>query len=255
MRNILNKAGAFALAGTLTFGVSVALVSVPRPAHAIPVVCTNCSTIFNQILEYAQAVETQINTAEQLATQIQQYEDMLKQGLPLGDSRFGRITADIMRLQSVYQQGLALAGRLANFDDQFRDQFGDYNDYLEEVGESPEYMEENYEQWSEQGLDQMRVSMKAAGMNVSAIAKEDQMLAQLVQRSASAEGRLQAIQAGNEIAAQQVQQLQMLREMSYAQIQAQSTWYAQNIERQSIDDAFTAQYRNGAPQNSAAGSF
>lgn len=66
---------------------------------------------------------------------------------------------------------------------------------------------------------------------------------------------MQAIQVGNEIAAQQVQQLQKLRQMLDAQIQSQSMWYAQQIERQTIDDAFREQYRSAPVQNSAAKEF
>lgn len=254
MRNMFVKARVLPLAAALTFGVGFYVVA-PSPAHALTVYCSNCSTVFSQATQVAKEIEIAINTAEQLRTQIQQYENMLKQGLSLPSSMFNRITSDIQRLQSLYQQSKALAGSLSNFDERFRDQFGDYNRYLSQNGQNPGYMTANYKRWSEQGFDAMRVAMQASGQNVSAIASEDAMLAQLVARSQSAEGRMQAIQVGNEIAAQQVQQLQKLRQMLDAQIQSQSMWYAQQIERQTIDDAFREQYRSAPVQNSAAKEF
>ena len=102
----------------------------PGPAQAITVYCTNCSTVFSQATQVAKEIETAINTAEQLRTQIQQYENMVTQGLALPSSMFNRITGDIQRIQQLYQQSKALSGNLSNFDQRFRDQFGDYNRYL-----------------------------------------------------------------------------------------------------------------------------
>lgn len=254
MRNMSVKARVLPLAAALTFGVASYVVA-PSPAQAITVYCTNCSTVFSQATQVAKEIETAINTAQQLETQIQQYQNMLTQGLSLPSSMFNRMTGDLQRLQSLYQQSKSLAGSLSNFDERFRNQFGDYNRYLTQSGQNPGYMTDNYKRWSEQGFDSMRVAMQASGQNVSAIASEDAMLSQLVARSQNAQGRMQAIQAGNEIAAQQVQQLQKLRQMMDAQIQSQSMWYAQQIERQTVDDAFRQQFRSAPVQNSAAKEF
>jgi P-type conjugative transfer protein TrbJ len=227
----------------------------PGPAKALTVYCTNCSTVFSQATQVAKEIETAINTAQQLQTQIQQYQNMVTQGLSLPNSMFNRITGDFQRIQQLYQQSKALAGNVANFDQQFRNQFGDYNRYLSQVGQSPTYMQDNYKRWDEQGSDAMRVAMQSAGMNVSAIADEDAMMAQLVARSQNAQGRMQAIQAGNEIAAQQVQQLQKLRQLLNDSVQSQSMWYAQKIERQAVDDAFVQSFQGGRVVRAGSKSF
>ncbi|EFH32335.1 predicted protein, partial [Brucella abortus bv. 5 str. B3196] len=59
-------------------GLGVSLYMAPAPAYAI--YCSNCSTFYQQMYEYAEAVNTQLNTAQQLQTQIQQYDNMIKQG-------------------------------------------------------------------------------------------------------------------------------------------------------------------------------
>lgn len=255
MRNIFNKAGRqLSLAAILSFGVAFSLVGVPQPARAFFVTCTNCSTTFQQAEQYAKELETAINTAKQLETQIKQYQDMMKQGLSLPNSMFGRITGDLQRMQALYQQSKALSGNLSNFDQKFRQHYSDYDTYLQRNGQSADYMQDNYKRWSEEGFDAMRVAMQSSGQNVSAIDDEDAMLSQLVARSQNAQGRMQAIQAGNEIAAQQVQQTQKLRVMLNAQIQSQSAWYAQNIERQTLDDAFRQKFRSVPVQHSSYGS-
>lgn len=250
MRNMFNKSRALALAGSLVFGA--ATFGLSSSASALTIYCTNCSTTFQQATQMAKEIETAINTAATLQNQIQQYNDMLKQGMSLPSSMFNNITGDLQQLTSLYQQSRALSGNLSNFDSQFRNQFKDYNSYLTQGGRSASYMQSNYQRWNEQGFDNMRTAMRASGMNVSSIANEDALLAQLVQRSQTAGGRMQAIQAGNEIAAQQVQQMMKLRQLLDTQIQSQSMWYAQQIERQTVDDAMRQQYRATAVQRGGA---
>lgn len=230
---------AFALASALAFSGT----SQPVPASAFTVVCTNCSTTFQQAIQMAKEIETAINTAQQLKTQIDQYNDMLRHGRALPSTLVRRMTNDLQRLQSLYRQSKALSGGMADFDSEFRRQYKDYDSYLTQNGKNATYMQDNYARWSEEGFESVRVAMHAAGMNVSSLDDEDELLAQMVERSKSAEGRLQAIQAGNEIAAQQVQQMMKLRQLMNTQIQSQSMWYAQELERQTIDDANRQQRR------------
>ncbi|MEN5458740.1 P-type conjugative transfer protein TrbJ, partial [Klebsiella pneumoniae] len=58
-------------------------------------------------------------------------------------------------------------------------------------------------------------------------------------------GRMQAIQAGNEIASQNVQQLQKLRDLIATQINMQGNYMAQQQDRVQLDDALRQQRRSG----------
>lgn len=230
-----------------TTGFSIGASYAP-PARAVAFVCVNCSTVWNQMMEYAKAVETSINTAQQLQTQIQQYNNMLKQGMSLPDSMFNSFTSDLRRLQGVYEDSRSLAHSMSNLDQQFRDQFKGYEDYLSSIGQGSNNMPDRYEKWAASGFDNARTAMEAVGMNVSTFEAEDALLSSLVQRSSSAQGRMQAIQAGNEIAAQQVQQLQKLREMIAANVTLQANYVAQQTERAAVDDAFRESFYS-APLN------
>ena len=246
-RKLRNSALAALVTATMfTFGASYA-----PPARAIPVVCVNCSTMFQQILQHAKEVETALNTAQQLQTQIQQYNNMVQQGLSLPNSMFGSITGSINQLRGIYNQGSSLAYSMSNLDSKFRDQFKGYDSYLSSIGQASANMPGSYKKWSDASFDNARSAMEAVGMNTSTFATEDAMLSNLVQRSQTAQGRMQAIQAGNEIAAQQVQQLQKLREMMAASVTLQSNYIAQLTERQAMDDAARAKFRAGNVQNSS----
>ncbi len=71
------------------------------------------------------------------------------------------------------------------------------------------------------------------------------MLDQLVSRSQSAVGRQQAIQAGNEIAAQNVQQLQKLRDLVATQITLQGNYMAKQTEQEAVKDAASERFWGG----------
>ncbi|MEX8139969.1 P-type conjugative transfer protein TrbJ [Acinetobacter baumannii] len=248
MNNTLNTKKNRFLSAVLSGAIVATGLSIAPTTPAYAIYCSNCSTFYQQMFEYAEQVNTALNTADQLRTQIQQYNDMIKQGMQLPDRIFNQITADLDRVKGVYQDAQSLGRNISNLDSRFREQFKGYESYLQSQGRSSTSMSQQYKKWATQGLDNARTAMKAAGINTSSFASEDATLNQLVSRSQSAAGRMQAIQAGNEIAAQNVQQLQKLRDLVATQIQLQGNYMAQMQERQSMDDAFRDNFRKGTVQ-------
>jgi len=254
MHSILIKKlrnGAVSAAVTLAV-IGSGLTVAPTPAHAI--YCANCSTFYQQMFEYAEQVNTALNTAEQLSAQIRQYQNMVAQGVSLPNTMFGRITQDLQQVISVYNRSQALGRNVANLDSSFNTSFPGYQAYLTRFVNSSgratgTNMQSQYKKWSENGMDSVKTSMAAANMNTSTFDAEDAHLEQLVARSQSAVGRQQAIQAGNEIAASNVQQLQKLRDLLATQVQMQGNYMAQEVERKGVDDAIRAQRRGGELQD------
>ncbi|HEJ6919865.1 P-type conjugative transfer protein TrbJ [Serratia marcescens] len=238
----LRKFGRSAALALAIASLGVGPYMAPTPAYAI--YCSNCSTFYQQMYEYAEAVNTQLNTAQQLQTQIQQYDNMIKQGMSLPSRMFNSITGDLQRVASVYNSAQSLGRNISNLDEQFRQQFKGYDSYLNSIGQGQNNMPQRYRDWAQSGFDNARTAMQAAGVNTSTFEDENAMLDQLVSRSQSAVGRQQAIQAGNEIAAQNVQQLQKLRDLVATQITLQGNYMAQQNERQSVSDASEQQFRS-----------
>lgn len=237
---ILNSTLAAALMAVVGAGT---FFTPNQEAKAVTFYCANCSTFYQQMFEYAEQVNTALNTADQLRTQMQQYDNMIKQGMQLPDRVFNQISADLERVTGVYKDAQSLGRNLSNLDTKFKEQFGNYDSYLKANGQPTGNV---YKKWSEQSLSNAKTAMKAVGVNTSSFASEDAMLSQIVNRSQNATGRMQAIQAGNEIAAQNVQQLQKLRDLTATQIQLQSNYMAQQDERKGMDDAFSQKFREGS---------
>lgn len=223
------------------------------PSAAYAIYCSNCSTFYQQMLEWAEAVNTQLNTAEQLQTQISQYNNMVTQGVSLPNSMYGSIAADLRNVANIYTRSQALGRNIQNMDSQFSTQFPGWQSYLNQAASSSQVpasqtMPDRYEKWSQQGRDNVRTAMQSADMNTSTFESENSQLDRMVSRSQSAEGRMQAIQAGNEINAQNVQQLQKLRDLMATQINMQGNYMAQQQNRVDLDDALRQQRRSGTIQ-------
>ena len=137
-----------------------------------------------------------------------------------------------------------------NFDERFMRQFSGYENYLRTIGNGTVDMGGRYRQWSDYGMENIRTAMKSAGFNVESISSDNDLLDTMLSRSSSASGRLQALQAGNEIAALNVQQLTRLRDMFSSQITLQANYMATQTERQAMDDALAEEMRRSRIRNS-----
>lgn len=221
--------------------IAMAVYIAPAPAYAI--YCSNCSTFYQQIFECAEAVNTALNTAEQLQTQMQQYQSMITQGTGLPDSMFGSIAADLKNVMNVYDRSQGLGRQIQNIDSQFKTAFPGFNSYLNQAANSAESpTQDRYQTWSEQGRDNVKAALEAANLNTSTFESEGEQLDRMMTRSQSAVGRMQALQAGNEIASQNVQQLQKLRDLVATQINMQGNYLAQQGDRTAASEATEQQF-------------
>lgn len=219
--------------------IAMAVYIAPPPVYAI--YCSNCSTFYQQMFEYAEAVNTALNTAEQLQTQVQQYQSMITQGTSLPDSMFGSIAADLKNVMNIYDRSQALGRQIQNMDSQFNRAFPGFNSYLNQAANSAESpAQDRYQAWSEQGRDNVKAALEAANLNTSTFETEGEQLDRIITRSQSAVGRMQALQAGNEIASQNVQQLQKLRDLVATQINMQGNYLAQQGDRAAASEAYAS---------------
>lgn len=247
MLNISRKLSAVALAASLAYTTAPAMV------FAGPVYCTNCATRFGQASELARAVETAVNTGQQLQTQIRQYEDMIRQGLSLADTALDPIADSMRQLSDLYETGVSMAGQMSDFTSEFSDKYKDFDTFLQEAGGDPERLQSYYGEWANQTSASARTAMQSAGMNVNQIDGETATLSDLVNQSQNSDGRLQAVQAGNQISAMLVQQMQKMRVMVNDQIQAQGVYQAQTAaeaaaKKAADDTAMGGEFANSGSQ-------
>ena len=92
--------------------------------------------------------------------------------------------------------------------------------------------------------------MKVSGMTVESGQSTADLLRRMAEQSATAGGQKQAVQAGNQIAALQVQELLKLQAMIDAQIKMQGNFLAIENERISRSDALNENFTRGRVTNS-----
>ena len=90
-------------------------------------------------------------------------------------------------------------------------------------------------------LDGLNSALQAAGLQSSQFANERAALQQIQSMSAGSQGSLQALQAGNMVASATVDQLQKLRQLYMAQMQAQNSFMAgqAQVQADQVDAAQT----------------
>jgi len=234
--------------GTLTTPPPARALTVHDPLHTI-------RTILAELKRAADAAKDYVVQGQQLTTVMDQYKDMMLQGLALSDPRFDSLKDTFRDLKSIYDEGKALAHSVKNIEEEFRNTYQGYEEYLSNFGEDIQKMPDFYKKWADNNFTSARLAMQAAGIQTSAFDDEEESLQKLVDRSATAEGRMQAIQAGNEISAQMVQQIQKLREMIATQITLQSNWIAQQTEREAVSNAYNTKFYSASHNNSPAQDF
>lgn len=186
-------------------------------AELVSLVGQSGEQIGNQITQISQL-------AEQIQNQIRIYQNMLQNTLTLPSHVWGQVESDLNRLRSLVNQGQGIAFSMGNADDVLRQRFQSFADFKSGL-ENGETFSASYRQWSDTNRDTIASTLRAAGLTSEQFASEEATMGQLRSMSQSAVGQMQALQAGHQIAAQQVAQAQKLRGLVSQQITMMGAWY------------------------------
>lgn len=193
----------------LAIAVALPLASIPT-AHAGG--ATGGATEVTQILNNIELVSIYMTEIEQLAQQLSMLENMVTNtnSLPIQawSGIDNRLTALVNAIAAVNGVVNATEGALA----QVEQQFGN--------GDLLDAYETRLRAWT-QGLNrQIGTALEQMGMNANRFSSTQQALAQIQAASQSATGRMQVLQAGNQIAGLMVNEMQSLHSTMIAAEQA-----------------------------------
>jgi P-type conjugative transfer protein TrbJ len=236
--------------------VTVALASALSPAIGRAqigggvFVCTNCATEPTQIsiklmhdLEYAKQLL-------QYAIQVQHLADALKNTAHGGAASLTNIAGDLNELANVVQGGRALAYSLGNQDVVFRQTFPGYQPWTPGPGPVGTYANK-YAVWAETSLATTQGILRGAGIQGKLLATEQGVLGILRALSAAnILNRNDAINMSGQLAAEQVGQLQKLRELQLEDMTSKAAFQGYVIQRQAASEAATQWFFSGGPVTS-----
>ncbi len=195
------------------------------PTQSDAGVIAGVATEWTQILNHVQLIQSYIRQGLQLENELKRYELALKESVVQPNQVFGAIQQDLGQLAQLVQGGRALAYSMANLDAQFRNTFTGY-------GSRTQGYFQDYQKWSQTSLDTTLNSLKAAGFHGQQLQTQQAILAALRAQSTGAGGEVQAIEVGNQIAEQQVEQLMALRQLMLVDLQSKQAYQAEQIQKE-----------------------
>jgi len=222
----------------------------PRTSHSQAVVFDPTNLVQNivaavqQTLSVAQEVQMVVNQGTQIVQQVQQLQNelqmlqnMLLNTTPAGTVAWGDVQTALNSLGQAVQIGLSIPYTLGNVGSVFQSRFPGYV--------PPTDWPAEYDSWSTSVLDTLRGTLASAGLNVADAPSVQAALDRLRSANDAAQGRMEALQVGNQIASLQVEEVAKLRQLFAAQINAQNAYLgAQEAKAAGSAAAFDAWVAN-----------
>lgn len=225
--------------------------AVAHVAHAGTVAGTGGSTEVTQIMNNVELVNQSAQMYQQVQQTIQQVQyskQQLQNLVAAPQMLWGQAQSDLQQLSQLVTKGQALGYALGNIDQQFASKYQGYK---------PSTNQTSARNWNDTSMDSLKAALSTAGMQANQFANEQATMDSIQNIAANAPGALQASQAGVMVASQQVQQLQKLRQLFMAQMQAQNAYLAQQVTEQQADRDMTLNhfqvYTPSTPGFSSAG--
>lgn len=153
---------------------------------------------------YGESVKQVSNQIEQIRNQLKQYEEMLKQGMTLPDSVWIDAVAQLQELENLARSSKGLYS-----------DYGNMERVVKNILDRSQKTTQTAPEAREERIATAEANAEATAAVIDKAVKEQkeslQAITQVQGRSASAVGKMQAIQAGNELAAIAAQELVKLR--------------------------------------------
>lgn len=231
----------FALATATALAVLTA--AAPRPAHSqLAVTCVNCSTIWNQLLEYGKQVQQLATQLQSYQTQLQQYANMVTNTLALPQQLWSQVQGDIMQVRNLSNAASLLSGNAGSIVTRLQSASA-YANQAASLGNIAGQLTT----WQQTIGNSVGTLGKTLGLQQNQQASDAALLASLEQHSQSAQGQMQAMQAGNELAHATAVQLQQIQATLAVTAQMRATEMAVDADRRASQDAAMLHFSTPVP--------
>ena len=219
------------LCKVLTVSLLLAMAAPPSALAMLPVIdAVNAKLNLVTSIKTAMMVLQQVRQIQNQLQAIQYQATNLK---TLSGQNWDNARQSLTQLSGAMQQGNALAYSASNIDQRFKKRFPGYTG---SQGATTDYSSQ-YKGWVQTNQDTMNGVMDQMNMSYQQQSQEAALDQLLAQKAKTPQGRMQALQVGNEIAAEQIAQMQKLKATMLAQTNAQAEYYAYQAQK----DAATQQ--------------
>jgi P-type conjugative transfer protein TrbJ len=219
----------------------------PGTASAYAFVCANCSTNLQQALEYATQLAELAELVSQTKEAIKQTEMQIKNLKQLGEDLRNNPLDTLLDLAhktaqlNTYRADENLLAQIFNelFPEQseFADLAGATRD---EIKAANEKYQKHYEEWSKAIDEATMATFQLSGRQLKDMEESGELRDYLENLLNDPEGHMEAIQAGNQLAALQIQEMRQFRELAATQAQSEIT---QQMKAEKQEEMANAQHQ------------
>jgi type IV secretion system protein TrbJ len=220
----------------LASAVAISFVTIanPRPARAIE--CENCSTFVQQLVGYAEQAKTYLVEFQQLQTQLQQYANMIQNSIAIPMEMFSQVQSDLAQVQQLSNAASVLTGNSGSIVSRLSS-VGSFGNELSSVGTNLGNLPQQFSMWQTTLGNSAKQLGTTLGLQQSQLTNNAAIMQAVQQHSQTAAGQLQAIQAGNEMAAANGAVMNQMAETMIALSQHITTTDVVAADRKSQEDA------------------
>jgi len=226
---------------TLIFAASLSLFTLTPPSYAWPVVCVNCGTEWTQLMNQVQLVNQYAEQVRHTINQVKMIQDDFTNTQALLKGDWGNTFDQINKLSELANRGNSLAYSASDLTERMNRTYQGYEAWQRDI--TPQEYSQNYKALSGSLDDSAQGALYVANGLHQQRREDEQLLSSLESSSQSATGRMAAIQAGNQISAQIVRQLQKVETLMSSQIQMTAAFIQTENERQAVQKAQSEQFQ------------
>lgn len=234
---------------TLLFGALLLSASFTPPALARTVYCTNCSNKFMQSLdrvtnvnqlkalwkEYGESVQQTAQQVRMVQQNIEQYANMVHNTVSLPVDTMNRMVGDFNRLSGYVEKISARTGEINTMKDLYNTFYAKQSALrgVVRTAEGTKNYSNMWDRWSGEVDRAAEATFKLTGNQLADLRENGELEAHIRDLLSTPKGRMEAIQAGNKLAAIQIKEAQETRALmaTYLQQEMAKTQKREKIEQ------------------------
>ena len=205
--------------------LATAIAFALAPASALAGTLTGGATFPEQIVQEITAVQQLAQQAQQVQEQIQMVYDQARNLQSLPTQMWSSVSGDLNNLVNIAGQAQGLSYASQNIASQFTQTYPQASSIGNNYGQQ-------MQTWTTDTNGQIQSMLAQNHLQANQFASQQSALQAIQNASQSAGGRMQVLQAGNQIAGMEVNQIQQLQQEIMAGNSAMGAYEAQQVNQQ-----------------------
>lgn len=210
----------------------------------------NLFQVLNQAKDFAEQARHYQELAQQLQQQIQMVKMQIQNLKSLSSYDFRNLGILMYKIRNVFSGVEAISYDMGNVSKIFEEQYKDFDGYYDDIKNAGDEENRNktfsdrYKKITKTNQNTLKGTLQKLELAEKDFETEETIVTKLKQRSATAQGNLEVLQAGNDLLAYQIDELRRLRTMLMTQTNALTNYYAAKNNEMILNNAKKENFYN-----------